>query len=343
MKVGITYDLRQDYLAQGFTEEETAEFDRIDTIETIDQVLQDLGFKTDRIGNIVNLTTRLAKGERWDLVFNIAEGMRGFAREAQIPALLDAFNIPYTFSDPLVLSVALHKPTAKRIVRDLGLPTPDFWVIEDANDIAKLKKLPFPLFAKPVAEGTGKGITSASKIENFKELNNISKKILSTYNQPVLIETFLPGREFTVGILGTGKEAEVIGTLEIILRDHAEPIAYSYINKEYCEELVEYRPVNDSLAEQAQTMALKIWQKIGGRDAGRVDFRIDDKGVPNFIELNPLAGLHPEHSDLPILCRSKGISYHQLIDKIMNSAIKRASLLNNYPNKQKALVEPNLI
>ena len=127
LRVGITYDLRQDYLAQGFSEEETAEFDRIDTIQAIEQALEALGFKTDRIGTIFNLTKRIADGKSWDLVFNIAEGLKGFAREAQVPALLDAFNIPYSFSDPLVLSLALHKALTKRVMRDLGIPTPEFF------------------------------------------------------------------------------------------------------------------------------------------------------------------------------------------------------------------------
>ncbi|HPD61359.1 MAG TPA: D-alanine--D-alanine ligase, partial [Thermodesulfobacteriota bacterium] len=262
LRVGITYDLRPDYLAQGFSEEETAEFDRIDTIQAIEQALEDLGFRTDRIGNIFNLTQRIANGDTWDLVFNIAEGLKGFAREAQVPALLDAFNIPYTFSDPLVLSIALHKALTKRVMRDLGIPTPDFFVVENRSDIDGVN-LPFPLFAKPIAEGTGKGVTPASKIQSPHELKNVCTNLLINYNQPVLLETFLPGREFTVGILGTGSSAEAIGTLEIILREQAEPTVYSYVNKERCEDLVEYRMVNESLSYQAQKIALKAWQGLG--------------------------------------------------------------------------------
>jgi D-alanine-D-alanine ligase len=332
-RVGITYDLRQDYLAKGFTEEETAEFDRSDTIQAIEQALEDLGFTTDRIGNIFNLTKRIADGESWNFVFNIAEGLKGFAREAQVPALLEAFNIPYTFSDPLTLSLSLHKALAKRVMRDLGIPTPDFFVVENHSDIA-LVNLLFPLFAKPIAEGTGKGITPASKIESPHELENVCSNLLINYNQPVLLETFLPGREFTVGILGTGNEAEAIGTLEIILREQAEPTAYSYVNKERCEDLVEYRTVNESLSRKAQDIALKAWRGLGCRDAGRVDLKVDIHGTPNLIEVNPLAGLHPAHSDLPILCQAVGISYRQLIEKIMDSALKRAKSLFAEPVKK---------
>ncbi|MEK7244000.1 MAG: D-alanine--D-alanine ligase, partial [Thermodesulfobacteriota bacterium] len=156
MKIGITYDLRDDYIAEGYTEEETAEFDHPRTIDAIEEALRDLGYETDRIGHLRALTRRLVAGDRWDLVFNIAEGLRGFGREAQVPALLDAWEIPYTFSDPLVLSLTLHKGLTKRVIRDFGIPTPDFAVVETPEEIAAMA-LPFPLFAKPVAEGTGKG------------------------------------------------------------------------------------------------------------------------------------------------------------------------------------------
>jgi D-alanine-D-alanine ligase len=322
MKIGLTYDLRQDYLDLGYGEEETAEFDRVDTVEAIERTLQDLGYETDRIGNIWSLTKRLAAGERWDLVFNIAEGLRGIGREAQVPALLDAYDIPYTFSDPLVLALTLHKGMTKRVIRDLGLPTPDFAEVKSESDIEKVD-LPFPVFAKPIAEGTGKGITSASKIKSKSELRSVCRRILNEYKQPALVETFLPGREFTVGLVGTGKNAKVVGVMEVILKPDAEKDVYSYVNKERCEEFVGYLPVNDLLARKAQEVALAAWVGLGCRDAGRIDLRADANGVPNFMEVNPLAGIHPEHSDLPILCKLVGIGYHQLFEMIMTSALER--------------------
>ncbi len=136
VKIGMTYDLRDDYLAEGYGEEETAEFDHPATIAAIEGALRDLGYETDRIGHIRALAKRLIAGERWDLIFNIAEGLRGFGREAQVPALLDAYDIPYTFSDPLILTLTLHKGMTKRVIRDLGIPTPDFAVIESPEEIA---------------------------------------------------------------------------------------------------------------------------------------------------------------------------------------------------------------
>ena len=322
MKIGITYDLREDYLIEGYSEEETAEFDRAETIEAIDQTLKELGYRTDRIGHLKSLTRRLAAGDRWDLVFNIAEGLRGFGREAQVPALLDAYDIPYTFSDPLVLALTLHKGMTKHVIRDMGIPTPDFAIIEKEDQITGIC-LSYPLFAKPVAEGTGKGITAASKINTEKELVEVCRMLLTVFKQPVLVESFLPGREFTVGIIGTGKDAIATDTMEVFLKAQAEPDVYSYINKENCEELVEYRLVYDEEAQQVRETALSAWRGLGCRDAGRMDLRSDRSGRPNFMEVNPLAGLHPQHSDLPIIFSLMGKTFHQLIDMIMHSALKR--------------------
>jgi D-alanine-D-alanine ligase len=322
LKIGITYDLREDYLIEGYSEEETAEFDRAETIEAIDQTLKELGYRTDRIGHLKSLTRRLAAGDRWDLVFNIAEGLRGFGREAQIPALLDAYDIPYTFSDPLVLALTLHKGMTKHVIRDMGIPTPDFAIIEKEDQITGIC-LSYPLFAKPVAEGTGKGITAASKINTEKELVDVCRMLLTVFKQPVLVESFLPGREFTVGIIGTGKDAIATDTMEVFLKAQAEPDVYSYINKENCEELVEYRLVYDEEAQQVRETALSAWRGLGCRDAGRMDLRSDRSGRPNFMEVNPLAGLHPQHSDLPIIFSLMGKTFHQLIDRIMHSALKR--------------------
>ncbi|MCE5244378.1 MAG: D-alanine--D-alanine ligase [Desulfobacteraceae bacterium] len=322
MKVGITYDLRDDYLAEGYGEEQTAEFDKPETIEAIQETLESLGFETDRIGHVRKLVARLAAGDRWDMVFNIAEGVAGYGREAQVPALLDAYGICYTFSDPLVLALTLHKGMTKRVIRDLGIPTADFAVVESEWDASGVR-LAYPLFAKPVAEGTGKGITASSKISTMEELRAVCRKLLGEYRQAVLVETFLPGREFTVGIVGTGAEARVVGSMEVLLKTRAEPDVYSYMNKERYEELVEYRPASDETAKDAERVALDAWRGLGCRDGGRIDLRCDASGRPNFIEVNPLAGLHPKHSDLPILSRFAGVSYKDLIAEIMRSATIR--------------------
>lgn len=325
MHIGLTYDLRADYLAAGYGEEETAEFDRPDTIEALAKAIGELGHRPDRIGNARQLIERLAGSDRWDLVFNIAEGLRGKAREAQVPAILDIYEIPYTFSDPLVLAVCLHKDLTKLVVRTAGLPTPDFVLVERLADLERVN-MPFPLFAKPVAEGTGKGIGPTSKILDRTCLRDVCQDLLDRYQHGVLVETFLPGREFTVGLVGTGPEASVLGTIEIHLGSGAEPEVYSYVNKEKCEELVQYRlirPEDDEQVRRAEEVALGAWRVLGCRDAGRVDLRSDASGRPQFLEVNPLAGIHPQHSDLPIICSFQGIPYVELIRRILCSAEAR--------------------
>jgi D-alanine-D-alanine ligase len=322
MKVGITYDLRDDYLAMGFSEEETAEFDSSGTIEGIEDALRRLNHQTDRIGHLKTLAARLLEGERWDLVFNIAEGLYGFGREAQVPALLDAWNIPYTFSDPCVLCLTMHKGFAKQVIRDSGIPTPDFAVVSNPDE-ASLIRLPFPLFVKPVSEGTGKGVSAASKVMNGPDLRHACADLIIRFKQPAIVETFLPGREFTVGIVGSGNDSRVIGLMEVLLLDNAEQGSYSYHNKENYTEKVRYVIPDGSIAAEASEVALASWKALGCRDGGRVDLRQDATGRVNFIEVNPLAGLNPIKSDLPILCRMGGIPYQELIAAIMESAQKR--------------------
>jgi D-alanine-D-alanine ligase len=192
------------------------------------------------------------------------------------------------------------------------------------DELARVR-LHYPLFAKPNAEGTGKGVTPASKISSPSQLTTVCAELLDTFQQPVLLEEYLPGREFTVGIVGEGNSTRALGTLEIVLLGDAEPEVYSYVNKERCEELVEYRLVSsqDPLVAECERIACNAWHALGGRDAGRIDLRCDAAGRPHFLESNPLAGLHPEHSDLPMLCTRIGMSYSSLVECIVASASQR--------------------
>ncbi len=324
MKVGLTYDLRDEYLALGYGEEETAELDKPDTIDGIEGALLKLGFKVDRIGHVKNLMKRVLAGDRWDIVFNIAEGIQGVTRESQVPAILEVYDIPYTFSDSLILALALNKTLTKRVLRSSGVATPDFAEVRTPADIDAVR-LPYPLFAKPVAEGTGKGITDASRIANADQLRKVCRRLLRSFHQPVLVETYLPGDEYTVGIIGTGKDARVAGVMAVRYRGGTDAI-YSYKTKKNYENLVDYNLATPRVAKACGDLALHAWNALGCADAGRVDIRYNAKGKPSFIEVNPLAGLNPVHSDLPILCRLNGISFQALIAAIMKSALKRYGL-----------------
>jgi D-alanine-D-alanine ligase len=320
LRIGLTYDLRDDYLAAGFSDEEAGEFDAPETIEAIEGAIRRHGDETVRIGGLKALVAALARGERWDLVFNVCEGVSGIAREAQVPALLEGYGIACTFSSADVLVVAMDKALAKLVVRAHGVFTPDFAVVRSARDLQSIA-LPYPLFVKPLAEGTSKGVRETSRVQDRAGLTARVLDVLRTHRQPALVETYLPGREFTVGLLGTGAEARVIGVSEIGFKPEADQSAYSYRNK--MESLEQQSRAEGPLAETVAACALSAWRALGCRDAGRIDIRCDAEGRPAFIECNPLAGLRPGWSELTILAEQAGMSYDALIGGILDEASAR--------------------
>jgi D-alanine-D-alanine ligase len=281
-----------------------------------------LGCEVERVGRGQALAARLVEGDRYDLVFSIAEGVKGRSREAQVPALCELFDQPYLFSDPLTMTACLDKAVAKRLVRDAGVKTPAFAVAErSADEIVDWAE--FPAFVKPLAEGTGKGCEAASLVHTTAELQDAVTRVIGRYGQSALIERYLPGREFTVGIVGNGDDARVLGVCEILLKANAEANVYSLHNKELCEELVTYAPADDGEARLAGTLALATYRALECRDAARIDFRSDANGEPYFLEANPLAGLNPWHSDLPILAAQNGIDFVTLIGMVLDAGLAR--------------------
>jgi len=322
MKVGLTYDLRSWYLDRGYSMEDTAEFDKIDTVNSIESEINKMGLETEKIGNVFQLIESLAAGKRWDLVFNIAEGLYGDGRESVVPAILDQYRIPYVFSGPVILGISLNKYLTRLIVASAGVPVSPGMLISQPGDINKCN-LNYPLFIKPVSEGTGKGITEKSLLKSPGELKEVAEFLLERFSQPALVEEYLPGREFTVGIIGSGDEAVAVGGMEIICKDN---LPYSIEFKENYKEFCKYIPMDKSFTDECQSVALGAWKALGGVDGGRVDVKADRNGRICFMEVNPLAGLHPIDSDLPILSRFSGIEYQELIERIVNSAIKRYNL-----------------
>ena len=325
MRIALVYDLRDDYRALGFSEEEVAEFDTIETIDQLSCALEALGFEAVRVGHGRALAARLVAGERFDLVFSIAEGVKGRSREAQVPALCELFDQPYLFSDPLTMAASLDKAVAKRLVREAGIPTPSFAVAErSASEL--MGWVEFPAFVKPLAEGTGKGCEAASLVRTPDELQAAASRVIDRYRQPALVEAYLSGREFTVGIVGNGPDARVLGVCEILLKPQAEANVYSLINKELCEDLVTYMRADDAEARLAGVRALDAYRALECRDTGRIDLRSDAKGEPHFLEANPLAGLNPWHSDLPILAAQNGVAFVALIGMILDAGFARYGL-----------------
>jgi D-alanine-D-alanine ligase len=302
--------------------DETAEFDKQETIDALEKALQKMGHETDPIGNAFQLVEALASGKKWDMVFNIAEGLYGDGRESVVPAILDQYRIPYVFSGPVIMGVSLNKNMAKLIVGAAGVPISPGCLVTELGDLNKCN-LNYPLFVKPVSEGTGKGINQNSLVHNFEELAKIVDWIINEFRQPALVEEYLPGREFTVGIIGTGDKAFVVGGMEVLC---ANNLPYSVEVKENYEDYCKYITIDTNIFEVCKSVALNAWRALGAVDAGRIDLKADCNGNVCFIEANPLAGLNPIHSDLPILARMYGIEYQSLIEMIMKSALDRIKI-----------------
>jgi D-alanine-D-alanine ligase len=319
MKIGLTFDLRSWYLDRGFSMDETAEFDKQETVDALEDAIRMMGHETELIGNAFQLIEALAEGRKWDMVFNIAEGLYGDGRESVVPAILDQYKIPYVFSGPVVMGVSLNKHMAKLIAAAAGVPVSPGCLVSSVSDLEKCS-LEYPLFVKPVSEGTGKGITRKSLVKSFVELSEMVSWILNEFHQPALVEEYLPGREFTVGIVGQGGEATAIGGMEVMCADN---LPYSVEVKENYQDFCTYKPLDEDIADECKFVALQAWKALNAVDAGRVDLKADRNGRICFIEANPLAGLNPVHSDLPILARYYGIQYQELMEMIVNAAIRR--------------------
>jgi len=365
LKIAFTYESKSEWLALGYSAEQCAEFYDDEIIQAIATSLSKFG-TVESVGGLKSLTKVLAASKpNWDIVFNICEGFGAIGREAQVPALLEGWGIPFTFSDSATLALCLDKAKTKMILEHCGVPTAPFAVIpprkswtRDFAPLSVIQNSPhgealesFPLFLKPAAEGTGMGITQANKVFNLEQLLKVLDDVSQQYpTQPILVERFLAGREFTVGIIGTGVDARVIGIREIVfLKDNPEyPIDHTTVYatcdpalldiEVYCFDLKKTHIPNpqyvdldlstDPVAQGAADVALTAWNLLGCRDAGRVDLRHDTKGidaVPNFIEVNPIPGLTPGWSDLPLIAEASGIEYDRLVCLIIQSAFKRYS------------------
>jgi D-alanine-D-alanine ligase len=327
LRLGLVYDLKEDYLAAGFSPEAVMEFDGEETVSGLAGGLEGLGHRVERIGRGIELARRLAAGERWDLVFSIAEGVKGRSREAQVPGLCELFDQPYVFADPLSCALTLDKAMAKRVVRDHGLPTAPFAVVDVAEQAAAID-LSFPLFVKPVAEGSSKGVTGRSFARSRDDLEDACRTLIATFGQPVLVERYLPGREVTVGLVGEGDTARVVGVMEVSITGGDETHSYTALNKKEWRERVCYRLIgsDDPLTSSAAALAVACYRALGCRDGARLDVRCDDEGTPCFLEANPLPGLNAEWSDLPIIARLAGHDYGELLGWIVASACARYGL-----------------
>lgn len=310
-----------------------------DTIETVNAIKDSLETFHDVIMIEANEDAfekfRVAKP---DIVFNVAECASGISREAQIPAMLDMLQIPYTGSDPLTLTTCLDKSRAKEVLAYNKVPTARFRFAESVDDLKNFD-LRFPVMLKPVAEGSSKGIFNSSYVTSFKDLEHRLAENLETYNQPFVIEEFLPGREFTVAILGNEPNIEVLPIVEINfneLPDDVVPIysfeaKWIFDTKENPLSIFSCPAKVDALLEKKiKDVALRTYKTLRCKDWSRVDVRLDANGEPNIIEINPLPGVLPDPNDnscFPKAARATGLSYEQMINKVLNAALTRHNLI----------------
>jgi len=270
------------------------------------------------------------------MVFNMAEGLYGNSRESQIPAMLELLRIPYTGSDPLTLALCLDKAMAKMVLQYHGIPTSPFVVVRDPGK--KYSFPPFPLIVKPLHEGSSKGVKDSSLVHRPQQLKEEIHRVLNEYRQPALVEKFLPGREFTVALLGNDPEVQVLPIVEIQfdpLPPSINPI-YSYEAKwiwDTVENPLEIfacpAKIPARLKNRIESVCRAAFSVLGCRDWCRIDVRLDESGEPNILELNPLPGILPNpdaNSCFPKAARSAGMSYDELINRVLEIACLRVGL-----------------
>ncbi len=325
LRIGFAYNVKRIAPTPDAVEDSEAEYDSPTTLQAIREAIASWGHEVVDLEATPELPSVLVSTPL-DLVFNIAEGLKGRNRESQVPALLELLDIPYTGSDPATLSIALDKGLAKKIVRQHGIYTPNFQLMASGKERLLKDFGRFPLIAKPVAEGSSKGVLSKSVCSSESELREVVKEILEKYQQPALIEEYVAGREFTVGLLGE-KRPKVLPPMEIVFLDKSEKTpVYSFQHKLDWNDRIRYdvpAQLDAGQLERLKVAARAAFMALGCRDVARIDFRMDERGRIYFLECNPLPGLTPGWSDLVLIAQGGGMDYRALIGEIMSGAIRR--------------------
>jgi len=326
-----------------------AEFDRIETIQAVQAAIESDGHRTAFLPADASLPFTL-RDFNPDICFNFAEGISGDGREAQVPALLELFGIPYAASRVVANAVGLDKTMTKRIWAEMGLPTARYQ--EFASGYEPLaRSLRFPMFVKPAREGTGMGMDLGAICYDEKQLRQRVHWVVNNYHQPALVEEFLPGREFTIAVLGRkdaalySRHPEWYGpdgfhrfpALEVDSSTSVTPGIYGHKAKtlhEWDDGVPGFlcpANVERGLFDLLQNLAIAAHQAIGTCDVSRVDIRLDSAGQPRLLEINTLPGLTPDFSDLCVIANAEGISYRDLILEILYLGASRYGMLQPRP------------
>lgn len=332
----VSENLSNSYLQKDNSPDLYAEWDTYETIHAIEDALK-LHHNVTLVEANEDAYETFRKLKP-DIVFNVSEGAHGISREAQIPAILDMLQIPYTGSDPLTLTICLDKSRTKEVLTYHGIPNSKF-VVSYGQDGFAGKELQFPLMVKPIGEGSSKGIFSSSFVDNHETLEKTLAESVAKYNQPFIVEEFLPGREFTVAVLGNGKNAKVLPIVEMNFNELPQdmPQIYSYEAKWILD--TREKPldifscpaqIDKQLENKIQEVVLGAYSVLNCRDWSRIDVRLDINGEPNIIEVNPLPGVLPDPKDnscYPKAARAAGIEYNELINQVLTEAAMRNGLV----------------
>ncbi|KAM4056851.1 D-alanine--D-alanine ligase [Hirsutella rhossiliensis] len=337
LNIALVFEKQSEFLELGYSEEDCADLCHNGEIEAICTTLEALGHHVTQVPGIRSLVRHLAEhqGSGWHLVFNMAEGFFGSARESQVPCLLEAYQIPFTFADAATLSLCLNKAQTKMFLAHHKIPTAQFVVVPgkesrvDWPEVAA--SLPaFPVFAKPTSEGSGKGIGAWSKVEDQEALRAVVDRLRAQFpGRDILLEPFLCGRDLSVSILGSDAESRVVGVLEFLwdkqrLKGVPFGTALSFAHPVVHRVLGE---AADGQVKRACKVALHTWRLLNCRDGGRVDIRFDSDrqdAVPNVLEVNPIAGMLPGKSLFTQTAKGMGMSFAQVLTEIVDSAMRRA-------------------
>jgi D-alanine-D-alanine ligase len=332
MRIGLAFDLKEavkgSTSSEGQPEDALEEYDSSETVRAIAAAIETQGHSTVPLGGGREFLDTVRR-ERPDLVFNIAEGLGNFrGREAQIPGILEMLGIPYTGSDPLAMAVSLDKAITKSLVTMAGVTTPAWRVIDSIGQIKETdwSALSFPVFIKPLHEGSSKGIRTGSKIDTREQLAEATAALIELYHQPVMVEEFIYGDEITTGIIGNGPP-KIMGIMRVLPKKANPDFVYSLEVKRDWERLVEYEcpaKLDPDVLRRISDSALAVFAALGCRDISRVDFRVS-KGTPYFLEINPLPGLNPGSGDIVIMGKKMGWTYPGLISSIVDAASQRYS------------------
>lgn len=338
--IGLTYDLKGDWKrADNDPDDVNAEFDKPETLERVITALENGGHRVQKIGNIDDLLEQI-NDLNVDIVFNLCEGISGRNRESQVPVFLEMKGIPFVGGDGLSLGMTLDKIIAKKLFLSEGIPTPRFFEIKNVNDIEKYQNIDFPLIVKTRHEGSSKGISQKSRVENIESLKRQVELINNTYGQPALVEEFIRGTEFTVAVLGND-EPQAMPVVQISIDGRLNLGDEFYTHERIaCDKLQYICPaeISPELTKKIQDLAVRVYKCVECRDFGRVDFRIDEQGNPYVLEINPLPSLDVQDV-FNIFPNVMGSNYDEVINQVVDFALKRYGLLHNESHQTSELYQ----